>query len=96
MKAVLHNEAIKNVLQKIEQDQLDYIVIDQFAKREVYQHYALSALPFPDKTKFETKGESKSLAIAVASIISRYAFVKHMDHISKNSIWKYQKEQVTK
>ena len=40
---------------KIEQDQLDYIVIDQFAKREVYQHYALSALPFPDKTKFETK-----------------------------------------
>ena len=96
MKAVLHNEAIKNVLQKIEQDQLDYIVIDQFAKREVYQHYALSALPFPDKTKFETKGESKSLAIAAASIISRYAFVKHMDHISKNSIWKYQKEQVTK
>ena len=45
---------------KIEQDQLDYIVIDQFAKREVYQHYALSALPFPDKTKFETKGESNS------------------------------------
>lgn len=43
------------MLQKIEQDQLDYIVIDQFAKREVYQHYALSALPFPDKTKFETK-----------------------------------------
>ena len=83
MKAVLHNEAIKNVLQKIEQDQLDYIVIDQFAKREVYQHYTLSALPFPDKTKFETKGESKSLAIAAASIISRYAFVKHMDHISK-------------
>ena len=83
MKAVLHNEAIKNVIQKIEQDQLDYIVIDQFAKREVYQHYALSALPFPDKTKFETKGESKSLAIATASIISRYAFVKHMDHISK-------------
>ena len=40
---------------KIEQDQLDYIVIDQFAKREVYQHYVLSALPFPDKTKFETK-----------------------------------------
>ena len=74
MKAVLHNEAIKNVLQKIEQDQLDYIVIDQFAKREVYQHYALSALPFPDKTKFETKGESKSLAIAAASII----FVMHL------------------
>ena len=47
MKAVLHNEAIKNVVQKIDVDHLDYIVIDQFAKREVYQHYALSELPFP-------------------------------------------------
>lgn len=83
MKAVLHNEAIKNVTKKINHDELDYIVIDQFAKREVYQHYALSELPFPKKTKFETKGESKSLAIAAASIISRYAFVKHMDHITR-------------
>ena len=40
---------------KIEQDQLDYIVIDQFAKREVYQHYALSALPFPDKQNLKQK-----------------------------------------
>lgn len=84
MKAVLHNEAIKNVLEKIDSSQLDYIVIDQFAKREVYNHYALSDIPLPKKTKFETKGESKSLAIAVASIISRYAFVTYMDRISKN------------
>ena len=58
-------------------------MIDQFAQREVYQHYALSALPFPEKTKFETKGESKSLAIAAASIISRYAFVKYMDQLAR-------------
>ena len=95
MKAVLHNEAIKNVLQKL--SKINWIILLLInLQSEVYQHYALSALPFPDKTKFETKGESKSLAIAAASIISRYAFVKHMDHISKNSIWKYQKEQVTK
>lgn len=56
MKAVLHNEAIKNVTQKIDCNDLDYIVIDQFAVRGVYQRYALSALPYPDKTKFETKG----------------------------------------
>ncbi|HDE6779934.1 TPA: ribonuclease HIII [Staphylococcus aureus] len=84
MKAALHNEAIKNVLEKIDSSQLDYIVIDQFAKREVYSHYALSDIPLPKKTKFETKGESKSLAIAVASIISRYAFVTYMYQISKN------------
>ena len=40
MKAVLHNEAIKMLL-KIHPDNIDYIVIDQFAQREVYQHYAL-------------------------------------------------------
>ncbi|MBY6178135.1 ribonuclease HIII [Staphylococcus warneri] len=84
MKAVLHNQAIANVVQKIDTHALDYIVIDQFAERGVYQRYAFSDLPFPNKTKFETKGESKSLAIAAASIISRYAFVKHMDQMSKS------------
>ncbi|PTI58800.1 ribonuclease HIII [Staphylococcus warneri] len=84
MKAALHNQAIANVVQKIDTHALDYIVIDQFAERGVYQRYALSDLPFPNKTKFETKGESKSLAIAAASIISRYAFVKHMDQMSKS------------
>ncbi|MDU9351288.1 ribonuclease HIII [Staphylococcus warneri] len=84
MKAVLHNQAIANVVQKIDTHALDYIVIDQFAERGVYQRYALSDLPFPNKTKFETKGESKSLAIAAASIISRYAFVKHMDQMPKS------------
>ena len=84
MKAVLHNQAIANVVQKIETNDLNYIVIDQFAERGVYQRYALSDLPYPKLTKFETKGESKSLAIAAASIISRYAFVKHMNHISKS------------
>ncbi|EHR86663.1 ribonuclease HIII [Staphylococcus hominis] len=83
MKAVLHNEAIKNVTNKIDTKALDYIVIDQFAERNVYKRYALSDLPFPNQTKFETKGESKSLAIAAASIISRYAFIKHMNSISK-------------
>ncbi|CAD7360126.1 MULTISPECIES: ribonuclease HIII [Staphylococcus] len=82
MKAVLHNECIKNVLEKIDNTTLDYIVIDQFAQPAVYQRYASGNVPELDKTQFETKGESKSLAIAAASIISRYAFVKHMDLLS--------------
>ncbi len=86
MKAVLHNQAIQNVADRIAQqgEPLDYIVIDQFAVRGVYQNYALSPMPYPDKTCFETKGESKSLAIAAASIISRYAFVKYMDQMSRD------------
>lgn len=85
MKAVLHNEAIKNVTQKVDTEELDYIVIDQFAESGVYKRYALTELPFSSKTKFETKGESKSIAIAAASIISRYAFVKHMDSLSRSA-----------
>lgn len=85
MKAVLHNEAIKNVTQKMDTEELDYIVIDQFAESGVYKRYALTELPFSSKTKFETKGESKSIAIAAASIISRYAFVKHMDSLSRSA-----------
>ena len=95
MKAVLHNEAIKNVIQKL--SKINWIILLLInLQNEKFINIALSALPFPDKTKFETKGESKSLAIATASIISRYAFVKHMDHISKNYIWKSQKAQVIK
>ena len=83
MKAVLHNQAIQNVCAKIDTSELDYIVIDQFAEPGVYKRYALTAIPEPQKTCFETKGESKSIAIAAASIISRYAFVKKMDALSR-------------
>lgn len=84
MKAVLHNEAIKNVLNKIEEP-VDYIVIDQFAVQGVYENYALGAIPERNRTKFETKGESKAIAIAASSIIARYAFVKHFEQIIKDT-----------
>lgn len=43
------------LLKKIENEDLDFIVIDQFAKREVYQHYALSELPFPKRLSSRRK-----------------------------------------
>ena len=55
MKAELHNEAIKNVTQKINCNELNYIVIDQFAVRGVYQRYALSSLPYPEKLNLKQK-----------------------------------------
>lgn len=84
MKAVLHNQAITNVFNKIEKNNLEQIVIDQFVQQSTYEKYILSAMPGKNITYFETKGESKSIAIAAASIISRYAFVKHMDQIAKD------------
>ncbi|RAI82284.1 ribonuclease HIII [Macrococcoides goetzii] len=85
MKAVLHNQAITNVLKKIDGAPLDYIVIDQFAVQGVYENYALTAIPESEKTRFETKGESKSIAIAASSIIARYAFVKYYDQIIRET-----------
>lgn len=85
MKAALHNQAILNVLGKIENAPLDYIVIDQFAVQGVYENYALTAIPEREKTRFETKGESKSIAVAASSIIARYAFVKYYDQIIRET-----------
>lgn len=85
MKAVLHNQAILNVLKKIDSATLDYIVIDQFAVQGVYENYALTAIPEREKTRFETKGESKSIAIAASSIIARYAFVRYYDQIIRET-----------
>ncbi|WP_246143105.1 ribonuclease HIII [Macrococcus equipercicus] len=82
MKAVLHNQAIHNVLNKID-TKPDYIVIDQFAVQGVYENYALTPIPERARTRFETKGESKSIAIAASSIIARYAFIKQMDKIEQ-------------
>lgn len=85
MKAVLHNQAILNVLSKLDNAPLDYIVIDQFAVQGVYENYALTPIPERDKTRFEPKGESKSIAIAASSIIARYAFVKYFDQIIRET-----------
>lgn len=84
MKAVLHNQAITNVISRIDENELEQIVIDQFVQASTYERYATSPMPRKDITFFETKGESKSIAIAAASIIARYAFVKHMDKIAKD------------
>ncbi|MBW0764423.1 ribonuclease HIII [Mammaliicoccus fleurettii] len=84
MKAVLHNQAIKNVISRIEESELEQIVIDQFVKASTYEKYVIGKMPRKDITFFETKGESKSIAIAAASIIARYAFVKHMDRLAKD------------
>ena len=54
MKAELHNELSK-CYPKINCNELNYIVIDQFAVRGVYQRYALSSLPYPEKLNLKQK-----------------------------------------
>lgn len=84
MKALLHNQAIGHVLNKIAPEQPEAILIDQFAKEEIYFQY-LKNEPIVQRKNvfFSTKAEGVHLAVASASILARFAFIKHFDKLSE-------------
>lgn len=82
IKAILHNR----VLYELSNKDLPYhkIIVDQFTTPRSYFSY-LKQENITDKvTKitFLTKGESKHLSVAAASVISRYIFLQEMDKLS--------------
>ncbi|MCA1063636.1 ribonuclease HIII [Rossellomorea sp. AcN35-11] len=83
MKALLHNQAILKLLEKMDPEQPDGILIDQFVEKNTYfKHVSAQKKIQRDRVYFSTKGESIHLAVAAASIIARYAFLKEMDKLS--------------
>ncbi|MED3661991.1 ribonuclease HIII [Ureibacillus sp. FSL K6-8385] len=83
MKALLHNQAIKHVLEKISPAEPDYILIDQFVERETYYGYLQNEKDvIRENVLFSTKAEQLHVAVAAASIIARYAFLREMDRLS--------------
>jgi ribonuclease HIII len=86
LKALLHNKAIGHVLNKIAPEKPEAILIDQFAKEEVYYQYLKGQKVIQrENVFFSTKAESVHLAVAAASILARYAFVQHFDKLSKEA-----------
>ncbi|WP_226370684.1 ribonuclease HIII [Virgibacillus alimentarius] len=84
MKAMLHHHAIKNLQQKINNQPLKGILIDQFCEPSLYKKYISSEKEsLSAKTYFITKAESYSLAVAAGSIIARASFLNEMDKLSK-------------
>lgn len=81
LKAILHN----NVLLKLSTDIKDYeyIVVDEFAQKYVYYNYLKESNNVVRNITFMTKGEDKCLAVACASLISRYIFIKEFDKLSE-------------
>ena len=82
IKAILHNR----VLYELSNKDVSYhkIIVDQFTTPRSYFSY-LKQENITDKvTKitFLTKGESKHLSVAAASVISRYIFLQEMDKLS--------------
>ena len=81
IKAILHNKVL-NQLMTEEKPNIDYIVVDEFAREKRYYEY-LEGIPNIQKNiTFMTKAEDKNLAVASASIISRYIFLKEFDKLS--------------
>lgn len=86
IKALLHNRALYNTAQKIAPAKPDAILIDQFAEASTYYRYLQNEkIVMRDGVYFSTKGESVHLAVAAASILARYAFVREFEKLSKEA-----------
>lgn len=84
IKALLHNQALKHVLTKIEPEKPNYILIDQFAERGIYyNHIKNEKTIIRENVLFSTKAENLHVAVATASILARYAFLKEMDRLAE-------------
>ena len=84
IKAVLHNKVLYELSNK-EKDNYHKIIVDQFTTPRSYFTYLKQENITEKVTKitFLTKGESKHLSVAAASVISRYLFLEEMDKLSK-------------
>ena len=84
MKALLHNQVLLRALQKIDPQKPEAILIDQFAQEKTYFSYLKAEKEIvKENVFFATKGESHHLAVAAASIIARYSFLKGLEECSK-------------
>ncbi len=83
IKAVLHNQALWDLSKEVKRPY--FVIMDQFAQKEIYATYLRKA----HKTEFtvdifETKAESKYIAVACASIIARAAFLHQIKALGES------------
>ncbi|MET3574586.1 ribonuclease HIII [Bhargavaea ullalensis] len=86
IKALLHNQAIRHVLRKLDGRKPDYILIDQFAERGIYyRHISGEQDIVRENVLFSTKAENLHASVACASILARVAFLEEMDRLSEEA-----------
>ena len=81
IKSILHNKVLYRLKNRV--NNYDYIIVDEFAKPDLYFKYLNEVPNVVSDITFLTKGEDKHLSVACASLISRYIFIKEFDKISK-------------
>ncbi|WP_050181167.1 ribonuclease HIII [Domibacillus robiginosus] len=92
IKAILHNQALGKLQEKISPVKPEAILIDQFAEKPIYyRHLKGQKRIVEENVFFSTKGESIHLSVAAASILARYAFLKEMDLLSEKAGFKLPK-----
>lgn len=82
IKAILHNKVLYKLSNQI--NDYEYIIVDQFAEPYVYFNYLKTSSNVVRNITFFTKGEDKHLAVACASLISRYIFINEFNKLSKS------------
>ena len=78
IKAILHNKVLYQLIHS-DIDKYDYIIVDEFAREARYYDYIKDQEAVQRGITFLTKAEDKNNAVACASIISRYLFLKEFD-----------------
>lgn len=81
IKAILHNKVLFEL--KNEEKNYDYIIVDQFANPKKYFEYLQDESNIVKDITFMTKAEDKNLAVACASLISRYNFLIELDKLGE-------------
>jgi len=80
IKAKLHNQAYVHLDHKVSLIKHSTLnVVDQFTPQTNYFNYIKDEKSIFNQLHFETKAESKYFAVACASIIARYAFLKELE-----------------
>ena len=75
IKCKLHNQAYVHLSKKIATSPKQ-IIVDQFVQEKSYYRYLEQEPNIIRGIHFETKAENKYVAVACASVIARYAFLK--------------------
>ena len=83
IKAILHNKVLYQLMTE-EKPEIDYIIVDEFAREQRYYEYIKDVPNIQRGITFMTKAEDKNLAVACGSIISRYIFLREFDKICDN------------
>ena len=80
IKAIMHNRVLYQLMHE-EKPNIDYIIVDEFAREARYYEYLNGISSIQRNITFMTKAEDKNLAVACGSIITRYLFLKEFDKI---------------